>query len=637
MRSRIARLLAALAVVVLGLVGVAGPAFAGTDPTIRSVDTTAFPKVKMTFQVPDTGAMGKPGVAITENGAPVKATSLTPIGTSGTPVGVALVIDTSADMHNGDRLTAVKKAAVDYLSKRQANEQVAVVAAGGTARVVARFSSDVKSLTNAINSLGAGGTVARWDAVKLATGLFTDHPELQANVVLISGGGDSNSTTSLTSVIGSVLSTRATVHSIAIGTAADNGSLQQLAGESGGQVLTAADANAVPDALAKAAHLVANQFVVTYTSSAKGIFDLGVSSGGPASVASVGPGTLVSGPALHPTVAPAPSNVPVVSGTSGKWVGTGLVLVAAGLAAFGILLLFVRDRADLSAALRPYAFQDEEQDEESSDVVLAETGFVRRAVDTTAKLADDRGLLEVVEQRLEQADLPLRAAEALFFWVAAVAILTALAFFVAGIMAAFAAMIVVGFAPMAVLNMLAAKRKAKFMAQLPDALQLLSSTLRSGYSLLQGVEAVSQEAPDPMGAELRRVMIEARLGRPIDESLQDAADRMGSADFDWAVMAMRIQREVGGNLAELLDTVGETMVQRERLRRDVKSLTAEGRMSAIVLVALPPGVGLMMYSLNPGYINTLFTDSMGKILLVAATGLAIGGFMWMRKMVQIES
>ena len=132
-------------------------------------------------------------------------------------------------------------------------------------------------------------------------------------------------------------------------------------------------------------------------------------------------------------------------------------------------------------------------------------------------------------------------------------------------------------------------------------------------------------------------MIEARLGRPLEDALQDAADRMGSADFDWAVMAVRIQREVGGNLAELLDTVGETMVQRERLRRDVKSLTAEGRMSAVVLALLPPGVGFMMWSLNPGYINTLFHDGMGKVMLVGATGLAIGGFLWMKKMIGIEA
>ena len=104
---------------------------------------------------------------------------------------------------------------------------------------------------------------------------------------------------------------------------------------------------------------------------------------------------------------------------------------------------------------------------------------------------------------------------------------------------------------------------------------------------MQGVEAVSQEVEDPMGSELRRVVTESRLGRPLEESLDGVAERMDSPDFAWAVMAIRIQREVGGNLSELLLTVADTMTQRERLRRDVAALTAEGRMSAIVLGLLP--------------------------------------------------
>ena len=130
---------------------------------------------------------------------------------------------------------------------------------------------------------------------------------------------------------------------------------------------------------------------------------------------------------------------------------------------------------------------------------------------------------------------------------------------------------------------MANRRRKQFLAQLPDMLQLLSGTLRAGYSLMQGVEAVSQEVGDPMGQELRRVVTEARLGRPLEEALDGVAERMDSPDFAWAVMAIRIQREVGGNLAELLMTVAETMTQRERLRRDVAALTAEGRISAIVL------------------------------------------------------
>jgi len=166
-------------------------------------------------------------------------------------------------------------------------------------------------------------------------------------------------------------------------------------------------------------------------------------------------------------------------------------------------------------------------------------------------------------------------------------------------------------------------------------LQLLAGTLRAGYSIGQGFEAVSGEIDEPMGKELRRAVTEARLGRPLDEALEAVAFRMDSEDFGWAVMAIRIQREVGGNLAELLMTVSDTMVQRERLRRDVASLTAEGRMSAIILGLLPPGLGMAMFAMNREYISKLFSGT-GLILLVASIFMMLIGFVWMKKTITIE-
>src|SRR5690606_3287497 len=185
-------------------------------------------------------------------------------------------------------------------------------------------------------------------------------------------------------------------------------------------------------------------------------------------------------------------------------------------------------------------------------------------------------------------------------------------------------------------NFLAARRRKQFVALLPDTLQLLASTLRAGFSLMQGVEAVSTEVSEPMGRELRRVVTEARLGRPLEESLEAVAERMGSPDFAWAVMAIRIQREVGGNLAELLVTVADTMVERERLRRDVDALTAEGRVSAIVLGILPFGIGLFIMGANPGYMDPLFEETMGRIMLFGALILMGVGFVWMKKTIEVE-
>jgi tight adherence protein B len=139
-----------------------------------------------------------------------------------------------------------------------------------------------------------------------------------------------------------------------------------------------------------------------------------------------------------------------------------------------------------------------------------------------------------------------------------------------------------------------------------------------------------------MGKELQRTLSEARLGRPIEDALQDLADRMGSPDYEWAVMAIRIQREVGGNLAELLQTVAETMIERERLRRDVNSLTAEGKISAIVLGILPIGLGLFLFFVNPDYMRVLFHRTAGRYLLGGSIVLAVVGYYWMMQMIKID-
>jgi tight adherence protein B len=186
------------------------------------------------------------------------------------------------------------------------------------------------------------------------------------------------------------------------------------------------------------------------------------------------------------------------------------------------------------------------------------------------------------------------------------------------------------------LNFLGGREKRKFENQLPDTLTLISTSLRAGYSLLQAVEAVAAEAPNPTAREFGRAMAEARLGRPVVQSLQGITNRTQSQDFDWAVMAIEIQREVGGNLAEVLQTVAETMRQRNRLKGEIRALTAEGRISAIVLGILPFAMAGFLWSTNPEYIGTLFTTTFGFIAIGVGLLLMTAGIIWLRRIVNIE-
>jgi tight adherence protein B len=195
---------------------------------------------------------------------------------------------------------------------------------------------------------------------------------------------------------------------------------------------------------------------------------------------------------------------------------------------------------------------------------------------------------------------------------------------------------IVAFAPIAYVSYRQRARLSRFETQLPDTLTLLAGSLRAGFSFMQGLESIAQETSEPMRSELQRVFTEVRLGRAVEDALADAADRMQSRDFAWSVMAIKIQREVGGNLATLLDTVADTMQKRERLRREMKALTAEGRISAIVLGLMPLVAALGLYFVANDYVSTLFDKTIGVFAVIGAGVLALVGFLWLRKMLDIE-
>ncbi len=329
-----------------------------------------------------------------------------------------------------------------------------------------------------------------------------------------------------------------------------------------------------------------------------------------------------------------------LAGAAGQAIIVALVVAATFGAAIVALQPIAERRQKMRRRLVHYAGPDglaNATPGTQSVMQLAETKLVQDAVGITGRLAERAGLLERVEGELERAEVPVRAAEAIFLWLAAT-----IATFVLGavlshsvpIGAAVAAVLAV--VPIVLVQAKGRKRLRVFEEQLPDTLKLVAGSLRAGFSLLQGLDAVTKESIDPTKKEFGRVLAEARLGRTVEDALADAAERMESRDLAWAVMAIRLQREVGGNLAELLDTVAETMAERDRLRREIRALTAEGRMSGVVLGFFPPAFAGVLYLIRPGYVETLFNDGLGVAAVIAAAGMAVVGFLWLRKIVAIE-
>jgi tight adherence protein B len=637
------RFLAALVLVLAVVASGAGTAHAD-ELVIKKVDTTQFPQVAISAQLNGAPAdLSK--VSLRENGTFINGFEAVPLGRTNTPIGVVLVIDTSGSMNQNGKLDAAKAAARQFVSSKQPSDQIALVAFNNQPHVLVNFTSDATPLLNGINSLAATGETALWDAVHQSVGLFADHPSLQPNLVVLSDGKDTVSTATFDQAKAAAVGAHTTVYAVGLtGGDFDGAALADLAGSTQGQYVETADPAKLSQLFGQVQRSLQNQYLVSYKSPSQGgTLDLLLTVGTTQATASANVGGVTQGQNTQPQTVDPSHGLGFLSGTLGKWLGVLLALIAAGLLTYGIILIVARERSPLESALQPYAGDEAADtaystfDDETEHSVLGDSAFMQKALGLTARFAEDRGILARVERMMEQADLPLRAAEALFIYFAGVVVLTLLAGIITRSIFAFVAIAVIaGLVPPAILQFLSSQRKRKFQTQLPDMLQLTAGSLRAGYSLLQGVEAVAQEVEEPMGAELRRVLAETRLGRPLEDSLEDMGDRLDSRDFSWAVMAVRIQREVGGNLAELLSTVAETMIARQRLRREVRALTAEGRISAIILLLLPLGIGVAMYGINRDYMNVLLHDGFGQVLLIGAGLLAGAGFYWMKKIIEID-
>lgn len=557
------------------------------------------------------------------------------------PLDAVVVLDNSAALGNAT-VQLAKQALAPLLPGKGVTRSLALVTTGGGAAVEIGATTSPEAFQAALGAVEPRGTSATWDGLVRAADMLEEGGLAQRSVILFSASAPSGGTATATTAQGALGQASSQLRAVVMPRGADVEGIDNMVAVLGGSVTQAADENALAGAFGSLAEVLSGRFVFQFPApaGAEGSTELTMSAGKLSSTVAYVPGTVKTGSAnLAPPVAEAPG---LVSRILGNPIGLILVvLIGFGAVALFIwtLLLMVLPSSD-SLNRRLEVYQDSYSEGGDGDVEHANhttVPIIRRAVDFTGDVAQRRGLLEKLEGDLERANLPLRGAEALFFLFVGVGLVSLLVF--ALTRNPLVTLIVAGvgvFLPRAILSIQVRRRCKAFERQLPDTLTLMAGTLRAGYSIGQGFEAVSTEIPDPMGRELRRVVTETRLGRPLEESLEAVAERMQSDDFSWAVMAIKIQREVGGNLAELLVTVAETMTQRERLRRDVATLTAEGRMSAIVLGLLPPGLGLVMWAINPSYMSRLMQPGLGYILLGLGVVSMLIGFAWMKKIITIE-
>jgi tight adherence protein B len=602
----------------LGLFALAPAAGADEALTVVSTDVGAYPDVRMVVAVPAVaGDHGIDTAAVTI----IEAGRSRPVTIESLPaeqLEVALVIDTSGSMQ-GAPLTAAKAAAQAFVERLPASVPLSVIGFGASPSVASARSANRPAQLAAIRAMTAGGQTALYDALGLALAqLQQPGAGTRRMAVLLTDGGDTASAATLEATAGAMAAARVPLFAVELRTNESSpAALERLTSRSGGRVVPAADPAGLAGAFDTVAGQLVRQHAISYRSEASG--------GTAVEVAMDLRGTRATA-RVRLDLPPAPRPAPAARRDARPAADGSWTLVAGG-ALFGAGLLGLLLAAFLTRTPR------------ARGLTTAKRGFVLADVTDRAESMGDtllrrRGGVAAVARTLDLAGVDLRPGELLAAITAGSAVLLAAGWV---FMAPAAGVLLAALVPVAArvaVHLMATQRRQRFNEQLGDTLQLLAGSLRAGHGLAQSIDTVARESDSPTAEEFRRLTIETRLGRDFVESMAALADRMGSEDFEWVVQAVQIQREVGGDLAEILDTVASTVRDRTRIRRQVAALSAEGRISAWVLMVLPFGLGGMMALTNGGYLSPLYSTATGLWLLAGAAALLAVGGVWLHRIVK---
>lgn len=640
------------------LLGAAPAAPAADTPVPGSLSDVRVTDTQVTATLSLRGAQKlavDPGsVEVTIGGADAK----TETGGAERSRSTMIVIDTSGSMGTAGMAT-VRSAVASFLAAAPKDVKVGVVSFASTAGVDVAPTTNRALVTKEVRGLTAQGETSLYAAMQVAVaGLGTDG---ERSILLISDGGDTVAAlkggaaaekTERLKALSALKSGKVRAEVVAFKSAESNGAvLQQFANAGGGSVLGAGDQTAVAKAFTAAAVALDSQATLTMTrpGGVKDVQNIVVTgtAGGQKFVASSYVDLGDTAPVAVPTASAEPLVTPQqvtdslapLTSVAPAFLYPAIAVIVLGV--FGLVLAFAAPvfrskRSERVEAIDVYGFGRgaPQQRVSSSPSAIGE-----QLVSMGERVMEGRDSTTKTMQLLDRADLPWRAGEWFVLRIISVVVLmTALALvwadhpFIGALIGFVVGLLVPPFG----LRFLAKRRSRKFEEVLPDVLMLVATSLASGFSLLQALDSVAKDAAEPAAKEFSRALAEARIGADVSDALDHMAQRMESDNMRWTTMAIRIQREVGGNLAETLRTTAATLREREMLRRQVRALSAEGRLSAYVLVGLP--VGLLLYTtmVNYDYVSLLWTDPFGWAMSAAGIIAMVLGIFWMRKIVTIE-
>jgi tight adherence protein B len=651
-----------LAGLLLGSLGLAAPA-AGQqqDPlTVKLRDSEADAgrlKVTVAMSGPAwTGERLDPGdFTATIDGQPVQGLKATPLqeqrGSRG-QLAVFLAVDTSGSMLQNDNIGTARRAAANFAGQMRPGTQMGLVSFANAPKVVQPLTDNARLVGGAIQALKVEdprGDTALYDAVVLASRKLAGRPG-QRNLFVLSDGRHEGTPTRIEQAITAARKAKVKVFTVGLevpGRPQDQVALAKLAEATGGDTVptSAENLEALFGALGRN---LASQYVVDIPlpSGVGSEVDFRLTVQATGAVGQYRNPKFFVGTQASPATVPIPAELPRAPALSRLESGQGRYIVAlCGFAA--ILLVFLllfgpgwrsaRPYRALRQRLSPYSLTAAIADERTRPTAFGSSEWAGRATAMAETLVRRGNLEEAFLDRLEAAGLNMRVAEFVLISLGSAFIPPLLVLILTQNFLLAALVVLLGtVGPFLYLAVMASRRQAKFDEQLPSTLQLVAGALQAGHSLQQAVDTVVHEAADPIATEFQRVLTEARLGRPLEEAFEAMAKRTKSLDFEWTVMAIRLQRQVGGNLAEVLSTVSQTIRDRYTLKRQIKALSAEGRLSSVILSVLPVLLFAGLLLLNPVFLRPLYTTTVGIMMMAGAAVLMILGVFWLKKITEIK-
>lgn len=598
--------------------------------SITPAGSPEFPQRAFVLQVEPAAALDANGVEVTENGRPVQGLRVSSAGgSSAGQFASVLVIDSSLSM-KGTPIREAMRAARAFAAQRTPEQELGAIAFHGAHRLLLPLSGDQAAIESALaRPPRLGGGTHLYDAVSAGVSLLENEGVEAGSVVVLSDGADTGSRTSEAAVVRQAAA--AGVRVFVVGLRSDSfdpSRLRELARD--GEYTTATDPSQLAPIFDRFGAERASEHLIRYRSRA------GIDKRVSVEVRVDGvPGTARASymtPGGRAAVAPGPP-APAI----GFWGSRRAMLATAALVA---LLLAVA----VFAALRPRR--------ESVVERLARLGVGGSAHRPAAEASPapvgggplaalERSLAggerwQRLEERLDVASIDVDAIEI----VAATLAATLVAMLLIAAAAPFALLAVFALLVPAAVHMAIERRaravRDRFAEDLADNLQVVASAIRAGHSMVGALAVVAEEASGPAQREFQAIVAAERVGVPLEDAIREAGRRMESRDMEQLALVAIIQRETGGNTAEVIDRAVETIRERSELRRMMKSLTAQGRLSQVVVTALPVFLLVALSVINPGYLSPLFQTTGGQLLLVVAATMVVAGSLAIRRIVEVR-